>query len=635
MAEYGDLLNGESTEAALLAIIDSTVDAIVIIDQSGIIQSYNRAAQSIFGYSAEEAIGQKVNLLMPPATAAAHDRYLETYLVGGVPKVIGRGREVFGQAKDGRQMPLYLAVSEVRVKGDRLFTGIMRDISELKQTRNYLAESRQRLLALLDMMPYGVFEASNSGAVTLVNRALEGMSGYNRQELLGQELWTLLDSDHVLERALAGDGRRDAPETLFTLLNHKAGPLVEIRLDWTYRLGPGGSRQGLVGVISDISRERKARRELSASEERFRALVESSPDWVWETDARGAYTYASPRIRDILGYEPHQVIGRTPFELMPPEEAERMAELFRGLVGRRAPLVNMENVNLHRDGRPVVMETSGRPIIDGSGRLAGYRGVDRDITERKQTELRLLKAKDAAESADRAKSEFLAVMSHELRTPLNAILGFSEVLKQESFGPLNPKQARYVDHIFHGGQQLLKLVDGILDLASLSAGHSAVTTSPVGLGGLLEAAIGLLRETARNQGLDLALDLTSEVAGLTVMADEPKVKQVLFNILSNALKFTPSGGRVRLSAARDGREAVVTVSDNGMGLTAEEMQKLFVHFGQGDSSYARRAEGAGLGLALASQLVTAHGGKIWAESPGRGQGSDFRFTLPLASDKAA
>jgi signal transduction histidine kinase len=238
-------------------------------------------------------------------------------------------------------------------------------------------------------------------------------------------------------------------------------------------------------------------------------------------------------------------------------------------------------------------------------------------------------ARDEAEAANHAKSDFLANMSHELRTPMNAVIGFSEVLADERFGPLNEQQMRGVGHILSSGRHLCALINDTLDLSRVEAGRMELDPTDVRLPQLIEDSLDFVREKASRHGLSLATDIEGHARGLVFSADERRLKQVLLNLLWNAIKFTPDGGRVEVTARAIGGELHVSVSDDGIGVPEEDQERVFEEFEQLDSSYAKRQPGTGLGLALSRRIVELHGGRIWVESEGEGKGSTFSFTIPL------
>jgi signal transduction histidine kinase len=230
------------------------------------------------------------------------------------------------------------------------------------------------------------------------------------------------------------------------------------------------------------------------------------------------------------------------------------------------------------------------------------------------------------EIANRHKSEFLANMSHELRTPLNAVIGFSEVLLEEMFGEVNPKQQEYLSDILSSGKHLLSLINDILDLSKIEAGRMELEAQPFDLPAALDNALTLIRERAARNSIGLVIHVDPGIG--EILADERKIKQVLLNLLSNAVKFTPEGGKITMSAALNGGTVEVSVADTGIGIAAEDQQAIFEEFRQVGSDYARKREGTGLGLALARRLVELHGGSLTVASE-LGKGSTFTFTIPV------
>ena len=260
--------------------------------------------------------------------------------------------------------------------------------------------------------------------------------------------------------------------------------------------------------------------------------------------------------------------------------------------------------------------------------LASNTQLREEIVERQRTQLALERAKNAAEAASRAKTEFLANMSHELRTPLNAVIGFSDVLSEQAFGPLNEDQAQYVTDILESGQHLLSLVNDILDLAKIENGSMEIQRGSIMVPRLVERAVQMFRERAVRQGLRLVADVDSNMR--MIVGDERRLKQLLYNLLSNAIKFTPEGGEVRVTVRPEVNSVVLTVADTGIGIPLIEQQKVFESFYQMDSTLSKNAQGTGLGLAMVRQIVELHGGTVCVASE-PGQGSSFIVTLPQST----
>ena len=255
-----------------------------------------------------------------------------------------------------------------------------------------------------------------------------------------------------------------------------------------------------------------------------------------------------------------------------------------------------------------------------------YDELDRRVRTRTE---QLNEALIVAKTASKAKSEFLATMSHELRTPLNAVIGFSELLEEQSYGGLNDDQLKFMRQIHGAGEHLLHLINDILDLAKIESGKLDLQPQSIQPEVLLRNSLSMIKDKALRQGITLDLRLDEELQQGTIFADEIKLKQIMFNLLSNAVKFTPDNGHVTVRAYREPGGLIVSVSDTGIGMNPEDLDRVFGAFEQVDSSHSRRQQGTGLGLALTRRLVELHGGRIGVKSDGPGKGSTFTFTIPL------
>ena len=394
-------------------------------------------------------------------------------------------------------------------------------------------------------------------------------------------------------------------------------------------------------LVQEIKDREKAQRALQRSERQYRLLAENVQDVIWIINLdRGAFAYISPSVAHLTGYGPGEALN-LPLERI--ITAPSLAHVRNQLQRRGGPLsdrekhsawtLNTEIELIRKDGSTVWVENSVGPLKDPGIPYTAIMGVTRDITDRRQR-MEMQQAKVAAEKANQAKSDFLANMSHELRTPLNHIIGFTELVVDQLFGPLNDAQTENLNDVLQSSHHLLELINDILDLSKVEAGRMEIEPTTFQLAPLLENSLVMVKEKGLKHGIALNLDVHS--APPTIRADQRKFKQILYNLLSNAVKFTPDGGNVRLAArmTNGGQppQLEVSVSDTGIGIAADHLERIFDTFEQVESSTARHFEGTGLGLALSRRLVELHGGRIWAESPGLNAGSRFVFTLPLTGD---
>jgi signal transduction histidine kinase len=302
--------------------------------------------------------------------------------------------------------------------------------------------------------------------------------------------------------------------------------------------------------------------------------------------------------------------------------------------------MNQENVPGELEAKLVKKDGSVVDVELNAG-LVTFRGeaaslvIVRDITLRKKAENEIVIAMKTAKMANKSKSEFLANMSHELRTPLNHIIGFSELLLEKFFGDVNAEQEEYLGDILHSSKHLLSLINDILDISKIEAGKAELHLQQCDLKNILESSVTMVKEKSLKHGIRISTDIRN--CSEYVNADERKLKQILYNLMANAVKFTPNGGEVSVSASRktcDGEssgrrcEILVCVSDTGIGIAPDCLQRIFLPFEQVEASSKRKFQGTGLGLTLTKEYVELHGGRLWVESEGEGKGARFFFTLP-------
>lgn len=367
------------------------------------------------------------------------------------------------------------------------------------------------------------------------------------------------------------------------------------------------------------------------SEQKYRELVEGANSIIMEMDVEGKITFLNPFAQKFFGFKNEELLGRSVIGSIVPATdtaGSDLAAVMNNLVRHPEQYLNNENENMLRDGTRVWIAWTNKAILGQNGRVSQILCIGNNITKLKQAEAEIIKAKEAAESANRAKSSFLANMSHELRTPLTAIIGFSELMRDGVVGPpLADKQKQYIGHIWESGNHLLSLINDILDLSKVEAGKMELELGDFSLPDLVSKSLTFISERAVKRHVTLASTIEEGIG--VIRADERKIKQVLYNLLSNAVKFTPSGGRVEIDVRKNGDGSIVTsVRDSGIGIEKADRAKVFTEFEQIDNEFSRKYAGTGLGMPLSKKFVELHGGKIDFESEGKGKGTRFYFTIP-------
>jgi cell cycle sensor histidine kinase DivJ len=387
----------------------------------------------------------------------------------------------------------------------------------------------------------------------------------------------------------------------------------------------------LVASIQHV--HRTAARQLEASRAAYRLIAENTSDLVTRHDRHGRATFASQASEALLGIKSDVLVQRGFEAALRPADAVRCYDaIAQCLALRQVVSVEIEMAGGNGDEKSRWLELRCKPLptMPGSGAPTGAIVVTRDVTARKQHDMAMKQARDAAESASRAKSAFIATISHELRTPLNAIIGFSEMLHRDLQNKSRePRQAEYCHIIKDSGEHLMGLVKDLLDVSKIEAGKLSICTEPFRVGDVVKCSVDTLVPAMSAKAIEIDVTVAEDVG--EIVADRRACKQMLMNLLSNACKFTKEGGRIDLSVALDQDEVVLAVRDTGIGITADHVARLGEPFYQVDSSYTRALEGAGLGLTIVRGLVELHGGRLEIESE-LGKGSCFTIVLPLDAE---
>lgn len=373
--------------------------------------------------------------------------------------------------------------------------------------------------------------------------------------------------------------------------------------------------------LDDISERKKAEITLKETEERFQKLYENIPGGTLIIGKDYIIEEVNQRTCEITGYKKEELIGQLCDIVCPKGSLSKKCPIWvDGLDGFQG----MDTAIKCKDGsKTPILKNSKRIFIEGNQYILEN---FQDISERKSAEEAIINSKIMAEEANRTKSEFLATMSHELRTPLNAVIGYSDILLDESFGDLNDQQRKSLGHISNSGKHLLKLINDILDISKIESGKMELHYEKFSVMDKFKKVLNIVSPLARKKDIELEISIDPE--NLMLTADKVRFKQILFNLASNAVKFTPDGGHVTLKACMKDGMAEFQIIDTGIGISPDDMEKLFMPFHQIDSTISRKYEGTGLGLSLVKRFVEMHGGDVFVESE-PGKGSTFTFRLPL------
>ena len=510
-------------------------------------------------------------------------------------------------------------------------------LAEIKFLKDKAAISEKFNESIVKTAIDAIITINEDGTIMSWNQAAQNIFGYHSNEIVNKDISEIIPNKHAktkkrntLKRLVSIRLKSIIGQTTEFIAKRKDG--TEFPIELSASIWESNENTFITGIIRDISEREFSNYEL----QKLNLALKNSKEVVFMTDVDGIFTYINPQFTKMYGYESFEVIGlKTPRILKSPLNKRDFNLFWKKLLNKES-ISTTQYVNIKKDGTIVHIEGSADPIINSKGKIIGFLGIQRDISQRIKVLDNLKEALAKAKESDRLKSEFLATMSHELRTPLNSIIGLSNLIDETTS---KSDVIEYNNIINSSGEHLLSIVDDLFDISLIESGQIKVIKTRVNLHSILlevESLMKIEQQKLNKEHLDLNLIISEEDKGLTIYTDELKLKRILKNILKNALKFTEKGYiNYGYTVCENNGVNIVKffIKDTGIGIHENYKEVIFEVFRQVNGSFNRKHEGIGIGLSTVKKLLILLGGNIWVDSL-EGKGSSFYFTLPMEGENS-
>lgn len=626
---FVDVTERRQSEAALeserrksSALFEGAPDATVIVNRAGKIALFNSKAEEVFGYNRKEVVGEGIEVLIPERLRSRHLGLRAAFADNPRARSMGKDIALMAVGKGGREFPVEISLSPI--VGEDLVSATVRDISERRQ-----AEAALRTFEFtIQNASTGIILINREGAITYANDHFATMLGKSSDAVVGTSVEDLLSDPGAEGWAkrwrvyAASDLAHSFEQTL--LAADGAGIPCEVRA----RHMRFGDAEFVCAFVQDITERKRADRAIAKSKAELQAVLDNSPALIYMKDRDGRYIFANRSWSGAFGVTTESVQGKNDLALFPPATADVLAAADEYVLAKGALVAREEESPIAGNDR--FFQAARFPLRNDAGEIYAVCGILTDITERKRSEADVLRAKDAAEEATKAKSSFLAMMSHEIRTPMNGVMSMAEMLEGTS---LSDDQRDIARVIKSSADALLTIINDILDFSKIEAGKFDIDTVKFDPIAVIEGSCDLMAQRAFEKNLRLFVDLDPQTPA-ELAGDPNRLRQILLNLIGNAIKFTEKGSvaiKVRRLTGRAGNRSWLRfeITDTGIGMTEEQLGRLFQAFEQADVSTSRRFGGTGLGLTISKRIAEMMGGTIGVNST-YGEGATFWLELPFS-----
>jgi PAS domain S-box-containing protein len=613
----------------LSTTLNSVGDGLIAVDINSKITFINPVAQGLTGWQSGEAIGRHIDevfVIKKEGTEEKADNPVLRVLSDG--KIAKLANHTILVSKDSFIFAIDDSAAPIIDPETKKIIGVVlvfRDVTE----RNRIEKELRQLSLAVEQSPACVVITDIKGNIEYINPKFSQLTGYSSHEAIGQnprilksgeqpdsyykELWDTVTSGKEWRGEFHNkkkNGQLYWERALISPMHDKEGVI-----------------KGFIGIKEDITFHKQAEESLLESQRRYEQLARQSRTFNWEVDINGLYTYVSPVAKDVIDYEPDELVGKKHFyDICPEAEREKIKQEGLAIMKRKEPLFYWENQLVAKNGNVLWVSSNGLPLLNANGECIGFRGSDSDITERKL-------AQEQIQHAIQMQMEFTSTVSHELRTPLTAIKEGIAIVLDGSAGDINDEQKDFLDTAKRNVDRLTRLINDVLDFQKLKSGKAQFNKEP---GNVNETIVDVHKQMipeAKKKGLDFILQLDKAMPNIKF--DHDAIMRVIINLVNNAFKFTDKGSVIITTEQRPDENLVyIKVIDTGHGIKDSDLGLLFEDFQQLEKGKDRKTGGTGLGLAISKRIIAQHGGKIWAESE-VGKGASFIFVLPIVERRGA